>query len=58
MYRLRSRYLHHGIPSSDRAIIQNLLMIAWDFYVKLLAVADRYQKRMDFVQGIDDAKLS
>lgn len=58
VYRLRSRYLHHGIPSSDREIIQNLLMIAWDFYVKLLAVADRYQKRMDFVQGIDDAKLS
>lgn len=57
-YRLRSRYLHHGIPASDHTIIHDLLVIAWIFYVKLLTVADSHQRRLDFVQGIDDAKLS
>lgn len=57
-YRLRSRYLHHGLPPSDDAIIQNLLVIAWDFYVKLMAASDRHTERLEFVQWIDDAKLS
>ena len=56
-YRLRSRYLHHGESSSDRTIIENLLKIAWDFYVKLLGVVDQHQTRLAFVQWVDDAKL-
>lgn len=56
-YRLRSRYLHHGIPPADHTIIQNLLFVAWDFYGKLLASSTAHEKRLGFVQWIDDTKL-
>lgn len=58
VYGIRSKYLHHGQTSSELKLISDFMIRAWIFFIHLLANADRFQTQQEFVNAIDDLKLS
>lgn len=58
VYGVRSRYLHHGHTSSELKLISDFMMQVWVFFIQLLANIDRFKSQGDFVNAIDDHKLS
>lgn len=58
IYGVRSRYLHHGHTSSELKLISEFMMQVWVFYIQLLANVMRFSTQEEFVNAIDDHKLS
>ena len=58
IYGVRSRYLHHGHTSSELKLISEFMMQVWIFYIQLLANVTRFRTQEEFVNAIDDHKLS
>ena len=58
IYGVRSRYLHHGHSSAELKLISDFMMQVWIFYIQLLANVTRFRTQEDFVNAIDDHKLS
>lgn len=58
IYSVRSRYLHHGHTSSELKSISDFMMHVWTFYIQLLANVARFRTQEEFVNAIDDHKLS
>lgn len=58
IYGVRSRYLHHGHQRSEIDSITEFMNSTWVFYVHVLANANQFSTRLEFVSAIDDAKLS
>lgn len=57
-YGVRSRYLHHGHTSSEMEIISEFMMQVWIFYIQLLANVAQFRSQEEFVNALDDHKLS
>lgn len=58
IYGVRSRYLHHGHTSSELKLISEFMMQVWIFYIQLLANVAQFSTQEEFVNAIDDHKLS
>lgn len=58
IYGVRSRYLHHGHTSSELKLISEFMMQVWIFYIQLLANVAKFSTQEEFVNAIDDHKLS
>lgn len=58
VYGVRSKYLHHGHTSSELELISEFMMHVWVFFIQLLANVDRFATQAEFVNAIDDHKLS
>jgi len=58
IYNLRSKYLHHGITQSESSILLEFLQIVWVFFSCLLTRTERFGGKEEFLQYIDDLKLS
>ena len=58
IYGVRSGYLHHGHQRSEIDSITEFMNSTSVFYVRLLANAEQFSTRLEFVSAIDDAKLS
>lgn len=58
IYGVRSRYLHHGHTSSELKLISEFMMQVRIFYVQLLANVTRFRTQEEFINAIDDHKLS
>ncbi|HBH12611.1 MAG TPA: hypothetical protein DDX29_05820 [Clostridiales bacterium] len=58
VYGIRSRYLHHGYTSSELELISDFMMHVRVFFIQLLAHVDRFDTQAEFVNAIDDHKLS
>ena len=58
VYGVRSKYLHHGHTSSELKLISDFMMRVWVFYIQLIANIDRFKTQEEFVNAIDDHKLS
>ncbi len=58
IYGVRSRYLHHGHSSSELKLISEFMMQVWIFYIQLLENVTRFRTQEEFVNAIDDHKLS
>lgn len=58
IYGVRSRYLHHGHTSSELKMISEFMMQVWIFYIQLLANVTQFRTQEEFVNAIDDHKLS
>lgn len=58
VYGLRSNYLHHGHSISEIKEIKEFLYTIWLFFVKLLQHADAFQSKDEFLEWLDDHKLS
>lgn len=57
VYGLRSRYLHHGHTSGELEDLSGFLLYVWIFYIKLLGASQKYTKKCEFLEAIDDHKL-
>ena len=58
IYGVRSRYLHHGHTSSELELISRFMRHIWIFFIQLLENVDRFHTQEEFVNAIDDKKLS
>lgn len=58
VYGVRSRYLHHGHISSELKLISDFMMQVWVFFIQLLANIDQFKTQEEFVNAIDDHKLT
>jgi hypothetical protein len=58
IYGIRSRYLHHGRPIEELESIRIFLWDAWLFQHQLIANADRFSTKQQFVNTLDDMKMS
>ena len=57
-YDMRSKYLHHGYERGDLDNTKQFLRTAWMFFTQVVANTDTFQTRDDFINAIDDFKLS
>jgi hypothetical protein len=58
VYALRSNYLHHGKNSENTEIIEEFMKFVCFFYMTLLQNIDRYDTKEEFLNAIDDHKMS
>ena len=57
VYRLRSRYLHHGHSASELDEFIYFFRHVWIFYTKLLGVSQAFANKAEFLETLDDHKL-
>jgi len=57
VYSVRSRYLHHGHLHSELELIKEFMYCVWIFFTKLVAHAECFSTKDDFIGTIDDHKL-
>lgn len=57
-YRLRSRFFHHGVTIDEYGSAKSMMQLAWAFFTGLPAGAAAYSTKDDFVQAIEDRRLS
>ena len=57
-YGLRSRFVHHGKTSSDKAIVEGMQHIAYDVLVNALKNRSRFQTRKQLTDFIADMIIS
>lgn len=58
VYNIRSKYLHHGHNFSELDCISNFMMQVWKFYMYLLYNLKKFLNKNEFINFIDDHKLS
>ncbi len=58
VYSLRSRYLHHGHNSRELDDIKHFFHKVWVFYILLLGATTKFNSKAEFLEAIDDHKLS
>ena len=58
VYGYRSRYLHHGISSSETETLISFLRHVWMFFCLMLGASKSYKDKAEFLNSIDDRKLS
>jgi hypothetical protein len=57
VYGFRSKYLHHGHSSSELGELTIFFKNMWVFYVNLVKNSSRFNKKIEFLDAIDDRKL-
>lgn len=58
VYALRSKYLHHGHSSEEIEQLSKFFMNVFSLFVKLLKVSGMFKDKNEFLNKIDDIKLS
>lgn len=58
VYGLRSRYLHHGHTSNELDELSKFFSQVWVFYVQLVKNSDTFKTKDEFINAIEDHKLS
>ncbi|PTQ81936.1 HEPN domain-containing protein [Nitrosomonas ureae] len=58
VYEFRSKYLHHGHSSTELGELAMFFKNVWVFYVSLVKNSGRFDKKIEFLDAIDDCKLS
>lgn len=58
VYSLRSKYLHHGHSSEEVEQLSKFFMNVFDLFVRLLKVSGMFKDKNEFLDKIDDIKLS
>ncbi|MCH7576169.1 MAG: hypothetical protein IIA59_13745 [Candidatus Marinimicrobia bacterium] len=58
VYRLRSSFLHHGKKREDITTLNRFMVNVWLLFNNLILDINHYQSRDEFIQALDDKKLS
>jgi hypothetical protein len=58
VYGFRSKYIHHGSSSSELETIQEFLFFVFRFFIMLINNFHVFSQKEDFLNYIDDKKLS
>jgi hypothetical protein len=56
-YKLRSLFIHHGAQIDDLQTADELLAIAWEGIVALMAAAQHHRTAKDLVSALEDQRL-
>lgn len=57
VYKLRSRFLHHGQTVKESAIIEEFMHCAWTSFVVLIAESERFRTRSAMFDVLDNLKF-
>ena len=57
-YKLRSSYIHHGKMTDNYKLLRNLQRISWDSFRIIINNKDKFTKREDLLNFIEDRILS
>jgi len=57
VYGFRSKYLHHGHSSAEIGELTEFFQNVWVFYVNLVKNSGNFDKKITFLDAIDDCKL-
>lgn len=58
IYRVRSKYIHHGKRTSEDEVLQEFLWFAWQTLSQLLLRQDKVESRAKLLAQLDDRRLS
>ena len=58
VYQIRSRYLHHGLPSDDISQLSYFLINVLNLFFNLLSLTKKFQTKKELLDAIEDHKLS
>ena len=58
VYEIRSKYLHHGNSSSELDELTEFFRYVWTFFVVLLGCTKKYKSKAEFLDAINDKKLT
>ena len=58
VYGLRSRYLHHGQKSSELELVESFMLYVWKLFISLINQKNEFTTKIEFLNAIDDHKLS
>ncbi len=58
IYAIRSRYLHHGYSSSEFELVSEFMKNVFTFFMKLIDVVDKFNSKEEFIEKINDLKLT
>lgn len=58
VYAIRSKFLHHGHSSSEFETMKEFMMKTWVFYIQLLENIEKFKTKEEFINTVDDHKLS
>ncbi len=58
VYRIRSRFIHHGDTVEDVDAVQKFLRHAFVFFYQMIQAHRAYKTRNEFIAALDDRKMS
>jgi hypothetical protein len=58
IYDRRLSFVHSEHTKQDLQLLEKFMVIAWTFFINVMGNANIYESRLDFINGIDNAKLS
>lgn len=58
IYGIRSKFLHHGLGSKETEEMSEFLMCAWEFFHQLLENINVFKTKDEFIQKLEDYRLS
>jgi DNA polymerase III delta prime subunit len=57
-YSIRSKFIHHGQSISDLEVLRDFMRHIWIFFTTLPKLRDTYSSREDFINDLEERKLS
>lgn len=57
-YKIRSSFFHHGLDIESEETLENFLKIINTFFLKLIHINTHYKSKTDFINNLEDQKLS
>lgn len=57
-YSVRSDFLHHGLKREEERIVRRFMANTWLLFYKVLLDIDKYQNKNEFIQVLDERKLT
>jgi hypothetical protein len=58
IYDRRLSFVHSEHTKQDLQLLEKFMVIAWTFFINVIGNANTCRSRLDFISGIDHAKLS
>jgi hypothetical protein len=58
VYARRLSFVHGELTSQDLETLEKFMVIAWTFFINVIGNANKYKSRVDFINAIDNLKLS
>jgi hypothetical protein len=58
IYDRRLSFVHSEHTQQDLQLLEKFMVIAWTFFINVIGNANTCRSRLDFISGIDNAKLS
>lgn len=58
VYARRLSFVHSELTRQDLQTLEKFMVIVWTFFINVIGNANKYKSRLDFINAIDNLKLS